>query len=261
MKLLTVLCMCMLFTHAFSQESKNQFLDVIVEGKEAFMSTKTGEVIFREHAKTNPDAFIVDANGNTFYIDTKIHEVKKGETLSSISKKHKTSIERIKKDNKFTKSDLSIGQKIKINTTQNVEILKPTVSSAGESRIVARLAPGQNPNQLNAPPPRETPSSTYVKSETIVESTPQVSKPVEAIKEDIVEEEKKEIQETSKKENTAILNKSEEPTEEISKIYTVKKGDTLYGIAKKHGMSIQELKKLNDLVLNNLSIGQKLKVK
>ncbi len=43
--------------------------------------------------------------------------------------------------------------------------------------------------------------------------------------------------------------------------YIVKKGDTLSGIAIKHGLSIAELKKLNGLKGNDIKIGQKLKVK
>lgn len=43
--------------------------------------------------------------------------------------------------------------------------------------------------------------------------------------------------------------------------YTVKKGDTLYSISRKYGLSIEELKKLNNLKSNNLAIGQKLYVK
>lgn len=43
--------------------------------------------------------------------------------------------------------------------------------------------------------------------------------------------------------------------------YTVKKGDTLYGIAKQHNLTIEELKMLNNLHSNDLAIGQKLYVK
>jgi LysM repeat protein len=43
--------------------------------------------------------------------------------------------------------------------------------------------------------------------------------------------------------------------------YIIKKGETLYSISKKFGVSISELKKLNNLKTNNLSIGQQLKIK
>ncbi|MFT7239118.1 MAG: LysM repeat protein, partial [Cyclobacteriaceae bacterium] len=36
--------------------------------------------------------------------------------------------------------------------------------------------------------------------------------------------------------------------------------DTLYGVASKYGMSIHELKKLNDKKENSLSVGEELKV-
>lgn len=45
------------------------------------------------------------------------------------------------------------------------------------------------------------------------------------------------------------------------KKYVVKKGDTLWGIANKHGMSVDELKTLNKLTSNVISVGQELKVK
>ena len=43
--------------------------------------------------------------------------------------------------------------------------------------------------------------------------------------------------------------------------YIVKKGDTLSGIAKKYNTTVDNLKKLNNLSSNLLSIGQKLKIK
>ncbi|MBM6600070.1 C40 family peptidase [Priestia megaterium] len=43
--------------------------------------------------------------------------------------------------------------------------------------------------------------------------------------------------------------------------YTVKKGDTLTAVAKKYGMTVAELKKLNNLKTDALKVGQVLKVK
>ena len=42
--------------------------------------------------------------------------------------------------------------------------------------------------------------------------------------------------------------------------YTVAKGDTLYGIARKYNITVDELKRLNNITSNNLYIGQQLKV-
>lgn len=42
--------------------------------------------------------------------------------------------------------------------------------------------------------------------------------------------------------------------------YTVKKGDTLYGIANKYNTTVSEIKSLNNLATNSLSIGQVLKL-
>jgi len=47
----------------------------------------------------------------------------------------------------------------------------------------------------------------------------------------------------------------------LRKLYTVKKGDTLYSIARKNNISVGDLKKINMLKNNTLSIGQKLKLK
>ena len=64
--------------------------------------------------------------------------------------------------------------------------------------------------------------------------------------------------------NTLTINQILElPTEEISDIekYTVKPGDTLYSIANKFGISVNELQSINNLSTSLLSIGQVLNIK
>jgi len=50
------------------------------------------------------------------------------------------------------------------------------------------------------------------------------------------------------------------PNEEI-RIHIVAQGDTLYNISKRYDMSVEELKKLNNLYSNTISIGQRLKIR
>lgn len=57
-----------------------------------------------------------------------------------------------------------------------------------------------------------------------------------------------------------IIPKVEKPETPNENIYVVKSGDTLYGIAAKYGMTVNELKSLNDLTSDVLSIGQQLVV-
>ncbi|MFD1062109.1 glucosaminidase domain-containing protein [Winogradskyella litorisediminis] len=57
------------------------------------------------------------------------------------------------------------------------------------------------------------------------------------------------------------LETIEDNSLESTQIHTIVKGDTLYSLSKKYGISVAEIKKKNNLKSNNLSIGQILKIK
>ncbi len=57
-----------------------------------------------------------------------------------------------------------------------------------------------------------------------------------------------------------LLVKDTSSSDEVGVYYTVKAGDTLYGIANKYDLSVDDLKKMNNLTSNSLSVGQKLLV-
>ena len=59
---------------------------------------------------------------------------------------------------------------------------------------------------------------------------------------------------------TLVIPEIEEPDVPNENIYIVKKGDTLYSIANQYGMTVNELKSLNNLTNDTLSIGQELVV-
>jgi flagellum-specific peptidoglycan hydrolase FlgJ len=52
-----------------------------------------------------------------------------------------------------------------------------------------------------------------------------------------------------------------DPVLEISEgYYTIQQGDTLYSLSKKFNQSVEDLKKMNNLIDNTISIGQKIKI-
>jgi len=57
-----------------------------------------------------------------------------------------------------------------------------------------------------------------------------------------------------------IRDNNNEIVTDDKEYYTVKKGDTLFSIANKYNISVDEIKKLNNLTSNNLSIGDKIKI-
>lgn len=64
---------------------------------------------------------------------------------------------------------------------------------------------------------------------------------------------------TAVQQNKAIA--SIEPKEYEHKVHVVQKGDTLYSISRRYFISVDELKRMNNLNSNNLAIGQKIAVK
>ena len=55
--------------------------------------------------------------------------------------------------------------------------------------------------------------------------------------------------------------KENPPEESTAVFHTVRQGDTLWGIARQYGASIQRIKSLNDLRSNNLRPGQRIRVR
>lgn len=65
-----------------------------------------------------------------------------------------------------------------------------------------------------------------------------------------------------KPDTEAPASKAQKESDESSSTsYVVKSGDTLYEIAQKHDMSVKQLKAINDLTSNDISVGQRLLVR
>ena len=208
----------------FSQEKSEEFIPIKINEKDAFISTKTGEYIFRAHEKTDPTQ-LVTTNSGVVYTDISLHLIKKGESLYTIAKHYDLTVDDLKRDNTLSSINLDIGQELKIKKKHVIKSSSPVLSSE-PSRVIATLPPNVSPASIKPPP------------NTVLGNNSQANKEVPI----------------------AIINKNNENKNKPS-YYIVKKGDTLYSIAKQHNLTVQELKKINNLTLNNLSIGKKLLLK
>ncbi len=156
-----------------------------------------------------------------------VHTVEKGDTLWSIANKYNTTVDEIKRLNNLTSNILSIGQKLKIKGEEEV-IIEP------EENIVHTVVKG------------DTLWSIANKYNTTVNEIKRLNNLTSNI--------------LSIGQKLIIKGKAEIPIEN-NITYTVQKGDTLWSIANKYNTTVNEIKTLNNLTSNILSIGQILKIK
>ena len=72
---------------------------------------------------------------------------------------------------------------------------------------------------------------------------------------------KKPLKSQKESKQKKIKSKKSKNNDENLKQYIVKKGDTLYSISKKHNVSVNDIKKINFLKDNEISVGQIIKLK
>ncbi len=146
--------------------------------------------------------------------------VKKGDSLYSIASMYKTSVDEIKKLNNLTNNTLQIGQRL---------LIKKVTPQAGKTYTVQKgdslysIAQKFNTSVDNLKDINNLTTDSLSIGQVLVISPDESS-----------------------------LNNNED------EIYIVQSGDTLYKIAQKYNISINELKSANNLSTDTLSIGQRL---
>lgn len=154
-----------------------------------------------------------------------LYIVQKGDTLYSISRKFNISVDTIKRLNKLNSNDIFVGQQLIL-----VEPEKPVeydiyIVKKGDSLWSISQKYNINVKDL-------------IKINSLDNSTLQINQQLKVPKQNI-----------------------EEPPINNEEIYIVKNGDTLWSISRELGISVNELKELNNLSSNLLNIGQQLKIK
>ena len=170
-----------------------------------------------------------------------MYTVVSGDTLSKIARKYNTTVDAIKKLNYLTTDFLSIGQVIRIPEmyTKEEDMYMPsfinyTVKKGDSLYSIAK----SNNIDIDILKKDNSLTSNIINIGQILKIR--------------TDEGNLEVEECFGPDYT--------PPEEASIIYTVKKGDSLYSIAKKYNTSVDKIKKKNNLKSNLLSIGQQLKI-
>ena len=154
--------------------------------------------------------------------------VQKGDTLWNISKKLGTSVNEIKELNNLTSNLLFIGQKLKV----------PTYMTAEDSNIIYVVKSGDNLYNI---------AKNY---NTTVKDIKTFN--------NLVSDDLKIGQIIKIPESTSIITPSEDEVINEESVYVVQKGDTLYSIAKKFNTTVDNLKNLNSIIGDVLTIGMNL---
>ena len=164
---------------------------------------------------------IVEYAGGTYQAPagSNYYTVQSGDSLWSISKKFGISVDELKQANNLTSNLLSIGQNLYIPNKETDVTTSEYVVSKGDTLYGIAQKFGTTVDNLK--------SINNLTTDSL-----------------------------------AIGQILKIPSEKVSttNTYTVKSGDTLYGIAGKYNTTVDELKSLNNLTSNTLSIGQTLKI-
>ena len=186
----------------------------------------------------------------------KWHTVKRGETLAKIAKKYGVSQSSIRKANKIGKK-VKRGQKLKINTYQRRFIETPDTTAVATEPPVADAPMQDTPAAVDIDADTDT-----VAADTVVAVSDENRAVAEAMKS--AEDKAKAKAEQAQKEKTSKQQAKKEKKAEKKKAkttsHTVKKGENLFKIAKKYGVTVDDIKKANSIKGDNIKQGQKLKI-
>lgn len=197
------------------------------------------------------------------------YTVKSGDSLWSISKKFDITVDELKKANNLSSNLLSVGQNLIIPGKEAQATSDEYVVKKGDTLYsIARkyntsvdnlksinnittdsLAIGQI---IKLPSTSSTASDTYIvkKGDSLYSIARTYNTSVDKLKEI------NNLTSNALAIGQVLKLPSSNASEKV--VYTVKKGDSLYSIAREYGTTVDAIKKLNNITSNTLSIGQKL---
>lgn len=215
-----------------------------------------------------------------------VHKVRKGDTLYSLSKKYGTSVNELMKLNNLSSSNLSIGQRliVKAEAPQPKPKPKPVPAEPAASEPPQPLpqTPSDAQGDISPPPANLSDDFYYIikpkdnlyrvavnNGITLAEllawnGFANSSVPIHPGDRIVI---KNPATYSGSTPPTPSLQNPVQPTTQnpasqdsvvIERVYIVQRKDTLFKIATENGMTVEELKTLNNLSSNEIKTGQKL---
>ena len=204
----------------------------------------------RKEVKADKIETAVAANDNTTEENTQtsdFYEVQKGDNLFSIAKKFNVSIEDLKKWNNLEDLNVQLGSKLALANKEETALVEAPKT---ETKIVEHKV--KKGEYLGTIAKKYNVTVAEIKEwNSLEDNNVKLGETLIVSKKEVAVNETK----ASKKEDIAANERSE------AKLYYVKKGDSLFSIAKKYpGVTISDIKKWNGIKNESLKPGMKLKI-
>jgi LysM repeat protein len=244
--LVTVLIILTFSVSSFAQ-NEVEYKDVILDGKPAKLNIATGEItLVKTEVKSDGAALKGDENLKAkINLDVSdFHTVEEGESLLDVSRKYKVSLSKLKEVNNLETTLLNKGQKLRV---KNFDAEPIPASKAQDEKDTLEKESEKRISNFH----------TVKKDETLYSLAQHYKLSLDELK-GINNLDSNLIKVGQKLRVTAIATTNELDN---TLVWVVSKGDTLYSIAKKSGITVEAIKRLNGLTNNLIKVGQKLQLK
>lgn len=207
-----------------------------------------GALFFQPHAQDSLG--IETVNGKIFVV----HQVGEKETLYGISRRYGTTVDAIVQYNPAASSGLSIGQILKVPYTKPVAQTSSGTKAAGGGGIIHVVAAKETMFSI---------SKAYGVTVDEIRQWNNLKDNTLSIGQEIVIKKRNTsgANNTTTTQPTTNRQTTTTPAANTATTHTVEAKETLYSIANKYDITVQQLKEWNNLESNELDIGQTIYVK